>query len=116
MKRVQDPTFNQLPIPERRELMSALYALNPQKGEQIAMEIVQKHGLLVDEALEETRALCAELLGQHAQGRDALDAVLQASKRRWWNTQPLREAALLAADSIAGRLGLRISPAGDVVG
>jgi len=116
MKRVQDPTFNQLPILERRELMSALYALNPQKGEQIAMEIVQKHGLLVDEALEETRALCAELLGQHAQGRDALDAVLQASKRRWWNTQPLREAALLAADAIAGRLGLRISPAGDVVG
>ncbi|MBL8744445.1 MAG: hypothetical protein JNK04_25230, partial [Myxococcales bacterium] len=115
VKRVQDPTFNQLPIQERRELFTALYALNPQRGEQLAIEIVQKHGLLVDEALEETRALCAELLGQNAQGRDALEAVLQASKRRWWNTQPLREAALLAADAIAGRLGLRISPAGEVI-
>ncbi|NUP06397.1 MAG: protein kinase [Polyangiaceae bacterium] len=116
VKRVQDPTFNQLPVPERRELLSALYALNPQRGEQIAVEIVQKHGLLVDDALEQTRALCAELLGQHAQNRDALEAVLQASRRRWWNTQPLRESALLAADAIANRLGLRISPAGEVVG
>ncbi len=116
VRRVQDPTFNQLPIGERRELMTALYVLNPQRAEQIAMEIVQKHGLLVDEALEETRALCAELLGQHAQNREALEAVLQASKRRWWNTQPLREAALLAADGIANRLGLRISPAGEVMG
>lgn len=116
VKRVQDPTFNQLPVQERRELLTALYALNPQRGEQIASEIVQKHGLLVDEALEQTRALCAELLGLHAQNREALDAVLQAARRRWWNTQPLRESALIAADSIANRLGLRISPAGDVVG
>ena len=115
VKRVQDPTFNQLPVQERRELFTALYALNPQRGEQLAVEIVQKHGLLVDEALEETRALCAELLGQNAQNREALEAVLQASKRRWWNTQPLREAALLSADAIAGRLGLRISPAGEVI-
>ncbi len=115
VKRVQDPSFNQMPVGERRELFTALYALNPQRGEQLAMEIVQKHGLLVDEALEETRALCAELLGVHAQHREALEAVLQAAKRRWWNTAPLREAALAAADAIAGRLGLRVSPNGEVV-
>ncbi|NUO50932.1 MAG: serine/threonine protein kinase [Polyangiaceae bacterium] len=115
VKRVQDPTFNQLPVGERRELLTALFALNPQRGEQIAVEIVQKHGLLVDESLEQTRALCAELLGQHAKSMEALDAVLQASKRRWWNTQPLRDAALVAAETIAQKLGRRISPAGEVI-
>ncbi|MBL9027611.1 MAG: serine/threonine protein kinase [Myxococcales bacterium] len=115
VKRVQDPTFNQLPVPERRELLTALFALNPQRAEQIAMEVVQKHGLLVDEALEQTRALCAELLGQNAKSMEALDAVLQASKRRWWNTQPLRDAALVAAEAIAQKLGRRISPAGEVI-
>jgi hypothetical protein len=115
VKRVQDPTFNQLPVQERRELLSALFTLNPQRGEQIAIEIVQKHGLLVDEALEQTRALCAELLGQHSKTMEALDAVLQASKRRWWNTQPLRDAALIAAESIAQKLGRRISPTGEVI-
>ncbi len=115
VKRVQDPTFNQLPVQERRELLGALFALNPQRGEQIAVEVVQKHGLLVDESLEQTRALCAELLGQHARSMEALDAVLQASKRRWWNTQPLRDAALVAAETIAQKLGRRISPAGEVI-
>jgi len=115
VKRVQDPTFNQLPVEERRELFAALYVLNPQRGEQLAVEIVQKHGLLVDEPLEATRALCAELLGQNARTMEALDAVLQAAKRRWWNTQPLRDAAMVAAEAIAQKLGRRISPAGEVI-
>jgi predicted Ser/Thr protein kinase len=116
VKRVQDPSFNLMPIPERRELLAAAYALNKERGEQIAMDIVQKHGLLVDDALEQTRALCAELLGLHADTRAPLEAVLQAAKRRWWNTQPLREAALVAAEAIAARIGLRISAAGEIVG
>ncbi|MFO0546957.1 MAG: protein kinase [Polyangiaceae bacterium] len=116
VKRVQDPSFNQLPVPERKELLTALYQLNPQRGEAIAVETVQKHGLLVDEALEQTRALCAELLGQNANTREALEAVLQAVKRRWWNTQPLRESALVAAETIAARVGVRVSPAGEIVG
>jgi predicted Ser/Thr protein kinase len=115
VKRVQDPTFNQLPIDERRELFTALYALHAPRAEQLAVEIVQKHGLLVDDALEQTRALCAELLGQHAQNMTALEAVLAASKRRWWNTQPLRDAATVAAEAIAAKLGRRISPNGEVI-
>ena len=95
--------------------LEACRADDPPGFEQIAVEIVQKHGLLVDESLEQTRALCAELLGQHAKSMEALDAVLQASKRRWWNTQPLRDAALVAAETIAQKLGRRISPAGEVI-
>jgi serine/threonine protein kinase len=116
VKRIQDPTFNQLPLPERRELFTSLYALFPQRGEQLAMEIVQKHGLLVDDELELTRGICAELLGQHAKSSEALEAVLQAVRKRWWNTQPLRETAYAAAESIAARLGRRVSPAGEIIG
>jgi hypothetical protein len=46
---------------------------------------------------------------------EALEAVLQACKRRWWNTEPLRHAATTAAEAIAQRLGRRISPAGEVI-
>jgi hypothetical protein len=115
VKRVQDPTFNQLPIEERRELFTALYSLNGMRAELLAVEIVQKHGLLVDDQLEQTRALCAELLGQHSKDPGALEAVLGAMKRRWWNTQPLRDAATLAAEAIAARLGRRISPSGELI-
>jgi predicted Ser/Thr protein kinase len=115
VKRVQEPTFNQLSIQERREILSALFSLNATRAEQLAIEIVQKHGLLVDEQLETTRALCAELLGQSARSMEALEAVLQATKRRWWNTQVLRDAATVAAEAIAHRLGRRIGANGEIL-
>lgn len=116
VKRVQDPSFNQLNRQEKRELLEALFALNPQRAEELSVEIVQKHGLLVDETLEDTRALCAELLGKNARSNEALEAVLAAAKRRWWNTQPLRDAAIVAAEAIAGKLGRRVSAAGELIG
>jgi len=67
----------------------------------------------VDEAIEQTRALAADLLGQRARSNEALQAVLAATKRRWWNTQPLRDAAARAAEAIGARLGKRISAGGE---
>jgi hypothetical protein len=116
VKRVQDPSFNQLQRQEKRELLEALFSLNPQRAEEMSIEIVQKHGLLVDEQLEDTSAICAELLGKNAKSNEALEAVLAASKRRWWNTQPLRDAAIVAAEAIAAKLGRRISAAGELIG
>jgi eukaryotic-like serine/threonine-protein kinase len=115
VKRIQDPTFNSLVVDEKRELLGAMFALHAPRAEQLAMEIVQKHGLLVDEQLEQTRAVCAELLGERSNSMEALEAVLAATKRRWWNTQPLRDAAQVAAEAIAQRLGRRISPSGEVI-
>ncbi len=101
---------------ERRELLSALFALHLARAEAISIEILQKHSLLgTDDATEQTRAICAELLGHNSQSQEALDAVLGALKRRWWNSQLLRDAAAPAADAIAGRMGKRISPAGEVI-
>jgi len=113
VKRAQESSFHKLPEGERRELLAALYSLDPERGEPVVIDIVQKHGLFVDEAIEQTRALAADLLGQRARSNEALQAVLAATKRRWWNTQPLRDAAARAAEAIGARLGKRISAGGE---
>lgn len=113
VKRAQESAFHKLPEDERRELLAAIYTLDPERGEPVIVEIVQKHGLFVDEAVEQTRALAAELLGQRARSNEALQAVLAATKRRWWNTQLLRDAATRAAEAIEARMGKRVSAGGE---
>jgi serine/threonine protein kinase len=103
--RMQDATFQQLAIEERRELFEALWHLHPSRAELLAIELVQKHGLLADEALDQTRTLCAELLGRIATSAEALEAVLGAAKRRPWNTPSLRTVATEAATAISVRAG-----------
>jgi hypothetical protein len=114
VRRIQDGSFHQLALDERREMLNALYALNPARGEAIAVEAIQRHGLLVDEAAEGTRTLAAEILGREARSQEALEATLAAAKRRPWNSHDLRDAANAAAEAIAARLGKRILPSGDV--
>ncbi|KYG07273.1 hypothetical protein BE21_30260 [Sorangium cellulosum] len=114
VRRVQDSSFHQLTLDERREFLGALYTLNPARGESVAVELLQRHGLLADDAAEQTRCLSAELLGREARSQEALDAALAASKRRPWNSQALRDAASAAVEAIAGRLGKRISTVGDL--
>jgi serine/threonine protein kinase len=116
VRRVQDPSFHQLPVDERREILRALFALHLARAESLSVEILNKHSLLgTDDATEQTRAICAELLGANSNSSEALEAVLGGLKRRWWNSQLLRDAATIAADAIAARLGKRISPAGELV-
>ncbi|MGK4007292.1 protein kinase [Sorangium sp. So ce1036] len=114
VRRVQDSSFHQLTLDERREFLGALYTLNPARGESVAIEALLRHGLLADDAVEQTRCLSAELLGREASSQEALDAALAASKRRPWNSQALRDVATAAAEAIAARMGERISTGGDL--
>src|SRR6185436_567303 len=114
VRRVSDASFHQLPGEERREFMDALYSLHPARAETLAIEIIQKHGLLPDDALDQTRAICAELLGREGKSMEALEAVIGATRRRPWNSGQLRDAALLAAEAIAARLGKRITASGEI--
>ncbi|EYF03056.1 serine/threonine-protein kinase [Chondromyces apiculatus] len=113
VRRIQDPAFQKLSLDERRELLAALFTLNPARGEGMAVEILQRHGLLVDEAVEQTRTLAAEMLGKESRSQPALDAVVAAAKRRPWNSGELRDAASAAAEAIAARLGQRLVPSGE---
>jgi serine/threonine protein kinase len=114
VRRVQDPRFHTLPSDERRDLLEALHALHPGRAEALAIEILAKHGLLSDDALDQTRALCAELLGRQSVSMEALEAVLGATRRRPWNSATLRDIASIAAEPIAARLGKRINASGEV--
>jgi len=114
VKRAADPAFQSVAPAEQREIFEAIYTLHPPRGEALAIELVQKHGIMPDEPLDATRMICADLLGREAKSEEALAAVTEAAKRRWWNGPALREAATRAAAQIASRLGKRMPPAGEV--
>jgi eukaryotic-like serine/threonine-protein kinase len=116
VRRVQDASFHELAVDERREILAALYTLHPARAEAISMELLQKHGLITtEEPIEQTRGVAAEMLGREARSMEALSAVLSATKRRWWNSQPLRDKAMVAAEAIAARMGRRVTESGEVL-
>ena len=115
VRRMQDASFQKLSLDERREMLQALYQLHPVRAEAICIELVAKHGVFsTEESQEQTRALSAEFLGREMRSMEALSAVIAASKRRPWNSQTLRDTAASAAESIAARMGKRLTESGDV--
>jgi len=116
VRRVQDATFHQLGVEERKEILGALHALHPLRAEQILAEILEKRGLFsTDEAVEQTRVVAVELLGRESRSMEALQSVLKEARRRWGNSPQLREKATAAAETIAARLGRRITESGEIL-
>jgi hypothetical protein len=115
VRKIQDAAFQKLSLDERRELLQALYLLHPVRAEQLCIELLAKHGVFsTEEALEQTRTLCADFLGRETRSMEALQAVLAATKRRPWNSQGLRDRAQAAAETLAGKMGKRLTESGDV--
>jgi len=100
--RVQSPAFHEMPVEERRQWLRAIAALNPRRAESLCAGILAAHTLIPQEAVEATRTLAAELLAGSASD-EALAAAQEASKKRWWNTQPVRDAAERALKAITER-------------
>lgn len=115
VKRLQDGQFHKFTVNERREFFTAIWNLDAARAEPVLIEMVQKHGLFADEAVEQSRSLAADLLGERARSAEALHAVQNAAKRRWWNTQLLRDAANRAAESISARLGKPTGTGGEAL-
>ncbi|MEM1034498.1 MAG: hypothetical protein AAGN82_29440, partial [Myxococcota bacterium] len=92
-------------LPEEQEQMFAvLYTLNAARAEALAIHLVDQHGMLVDEKLDQLRAIAADALGRHASSAAPLEALENAARRRPWNGQSLRGAAALAIENIKHRL------------
>lgn len=89
---IQNPTFHTLTVDERQLWLHSLLTLNPRRATSVCSEILKEHQIIATEAVEATRVLCAELLAGMA-SEEALEAALEAAKKRWWNTAPVREAA-----------------------
>ncbi|MDC0684146.1 serine/threonine-protein kinase [Sorangium atrum] len=103
VRRIVAPSFHDLSGAERRQWLETVAQLNPARAEKLAIELLEKRQLIPSEAIEQTRELAAHFLCQ-ARSYEALRAVKEATKPRWWNTPPVRDAAARAAVAIAARL------------
>ncbi len=101
---IEDEKFTTRPRQEQRQMLEVLYELNPPRGEALLTSILSRHGMLADEALDQSRSLAAEVLGERADSGNPLEALDDAARLRPWNTQGLRMAAGHAADQIRHRL------------
>jgi HEAT repeat protein len=100
---VQASDFHSRPLEERALWLRGLATLNVRRAVDLCAQLLKQAPLIPSEALEQTRVLCAEILGECAVGKDAVDACAEASKKRWWNTQAVRDAAERAARDIHAR-------------
>ncbi|MGK4001491.1 protein kinase [Sorangium sp. So ce1036] len=103
VRRILSTSFHDLPGTERRQWLETVAQLNPARAEKLAIELLEKRQLIPSEAIEQTREMAAHFLCQ-ARSYEALRAVKEATKPRWWNTPPVRDAAARAAVTIAARL------------
>jgi hypothetical protein len=102
VRRIQAEPFHHAPIEERKAAFAALVQLNPARAEALAIEILGGSKFIPSPDLEKSRVLAAELLGE-SRSDDALEALQGATKKRWWNTPPLREAAQKALAQVEAR-------------
>lgn len=100
---IQAETFHALTVDERRQWMACLNALSPRRAMSVCCEILKEHQIIPTEAVEATRLIAAETLADMT-SKEALEAATEASKKRWWNTAAVREAAERARDQIKARL------------
>ena len=101
---IESDGFMDRPVTEQERLFDTLYTLNPPRAESLLCSIVQQHGMLADDRVDQTRAAAAASLGKFADSSNPMDALENAARRRPWNTQALRMAAGAAAEAIGARL------------
>jgi hypothetical protein len=101
---INGKTFNELGNDERRELLRACLVLAPDRGEPVLLDIAKKGGVLMSEGREASRALSAELLGEHSRSRQVAMALQEIANGRWGISEETRTAAANAAKKIGLRL------------
>ena len=114
---VRSPSFNELGVDERRELLRALVLLQP-AGEPLVLEIAKKGGVLLSEEKEATRLAAIETLGEYSRNPAVATALREVSTTRWGTSEDVRAVAAECARRVNQRIeggGARMSsdaPAG----
>jgi hypothetical protein len=101
---VKAPDLNEKGSDERRELLRALVALMPDRGEPLALELAKKGGVFMSEAREGTRVAAVEALGALSRSGAVATALREISQSRWGTSEETRAAAAAAADLISQRI------------
>jgi HEAT repeat protein len=91
--RVKSPHFGKLPIAERQQAFATLATLAPGRTEAICLEVLEDARLVASAGHEETRAIAAETLGCIGSSRRTLKFLDDLAKRRWKNTERVRQAS-----------------------
>jgi hypothetical protein len=60
---------------------------------------------LENQSLDVSRKLAVDLLAEHARTPEAIEAIKDAAKGRWWNAPELQAAAKEAIIKLTARLG-----------
>jgi serine/threonine protein kinase len=114
---VRSPSFNELGVDERRELLRALVLLQP-AGEPLVLEIAKKGGVLLSEEKEATRLAAMETLGEYSRNPAVATVLREVSTTRWGTSEDARAVAAECARRVTQRIeggGARMSsdvPAG----
>lgn len=103
-RRLDSPDIHATSRQERQETLRTLYVLDASAGEQAAMKLVGRHGILRDESINDTRMIAAKVLGGSSASAQAIGALRAAESPMWWNPPQVREAARAARLSIEARL------------
>lgn len=107
---VESETFMRRPLAEQQRIFEALWLMNAARAESLLIQVIEQHGIMADERMDQTRTVAANVIGAYGTSEQAMIALDNAGRRRPWNTPPLRIAAGAAAEAVASRLGRGLSP------
>ena len=105
MEKLNGLSFNDMPLVDRHALLTTLFTIAPEQAEAFCIELAAKHGFLENQSLDVSRKLAVDMLAEHARTSEALEAIKEASKGRWWNAPELQASAKEALTKLATRLG-----------
>jgi eukaryotic-like serine/threonine-protein kinase len=104
VRQIKAPSFNTIEGEERKELFVALLRLSPERGEDMALELARKGGLLTSENRETSRVAAVEALGEVSKSFPVAAALREVAQARWGTSEETRTKAASAAGQIEQRL------------
>ncbi|NQW62965.1 MAG: protein kinase [Deltaproteobacteria bacterium] len=105
MEKLNGLSFHDMPLVDRHALVTTLFTIAPEQAEAFCIELAATHGFLENQSLDVSRKLAVDLLAEHARTTQAIEAIKDAAKGRWWNAPELQAAAKEAVIKLTARLG-----------
>jgi hypothetical protein len=106
VQRATDDAFHKLEPDERRLTLETLWQLSPVRAESLVKDIAVKSGMITREAVDDTRALCIDMLARLSSNPQVIGE-LEKTAGKWTNSQTVRDAAATAVATMKRRLRAR---------
>ena len=110
--RIKSDAFDKLPFDERKQALSTLASLAPNRAEPVCLELLQDQRMVSSEAHERTRAAAAEMLGRISSSKQVIEVLEEAATKRWRSSERVRSAAKAAMEQVGARIAKTLQPGG----